>query len=149
MTRRTIGEEFVQKSIVEWLSRNGWGSFRIAGLGEKGVDIKAKNNKVGRFYFIETKGSSSPEVDFVYSLGQIVTRMKDSGSTRNYYALGLPHTSAAIALRRVPYQVAKKLLLHIFSVDQKGQVKRYMPKDIEKLQVGNKKTANKRIVHDP
>lgn len=127
-------EEFVQKSIVEWLSKTGWGSFRIATTKEKGVDIKAKHNKYGRYYSIEVKGSSSSEVDFVYSLGQIITRMKDSGSTRNYYALGLPNKSAAIALRRLPYQVAKKLLLHIFSVDERGKVIRYLPADIKKCQ---------------
>ncbi len=145
MSNNRITESFIQKSIIEWLSRHDWGSFHIAQLRDKGVDIKAKHNRYGRFYFIETKGSSSAEVDFVYSLGQIITRMKDSGSTRNYYALGLPHRSASIALRRLPFQVAKKLLLHVFSVDDHGRVTRYMPKDIERHQVDRARGAARHV----
>ena len=33
--------------------------------------------------------------------------MRDSGSTRNYYGIGLPELSANIALRRLPWQVEK------------------------------------------
>src|SRR3989338_2159690 len=126
-----MDEDFVQNSIVAWLSKNNWRILKIATKKEKGVDIKAKHSKYGRYYFIETKGSSSPEVDFVYSLGQIITRMKNSRSTRYYYALGLTQQSASIALRRLPFHVAKKLLLHIFSVDKIGHVVRYLPKDLE------------------
>jgi hypothetical protein len=127
-------EEFIQNAIVKWLNKNGWLVTTLATTSQRGVDIKAKHSKYGRYYLIETKCSSIPEVDFVYSLGQIITRMNSSGKTRYYYALGLPEKAASIALRRIPYQIAKKLLLHIFSVDDKGNVKRYMPKDIERSQ---------------
>jgi hypothetical protein len=60
--------------------------------------------------------------------------MNTSGKTRYYYGLTLPEGSASRAIRRVPFQIAKKLLLHIFSVNKKGDVIRYMPKDLEKLQ---------------
>jgi len=134
MAEKRITEEFVKMSIIKWLSQHDWQFSNIATPQGKGVDIRAKHNKYGRYYFIETKGSSNAEVDFVYSLGQIITRMKDSGLTRNYYALGLPHKSASIALRRLPFQVSKKLLLHIFSVNEHGHVTRYMTKDIQRHQ---------------
>ncbi len=132
-----IKEDFVQNSVIKWLSKNNWRIMSLATLGGKGVDIKARHNKYGRYYLIEAKGAkdkSSEEVAFVYSLGQIITRMNTSGKTRYYYGLALPKGSADKAIRRVPYQIAKKLLLHIFSVDKKGNVVRYMPKDLEKLQ---------------
>jgi len=60
--------------------------------------------------------------------------MKTGGSTRYYYGLGLPESSAKIAVRRVPYQVAKKLLLYIFSVSRDGKVKQYSWQDLRKGQ---------------
>jgi len=66
-------------------------------------------------------------------LGQIITRIK-VGNARYYYALGLPASSAAIAIRRIPWQVAKKLLLYIFSVDGNGKVKRYSWKELKIVQ---------------
>ena len=132
-----IKEDFVQNSVIKWLSKNDWRIMTIAAEGEKGVDIKARHNKYSRYYLIEAKGAkdkSSEEVAFVYSLGQIITRMNTSGKTRYYYGLALPEGSAKRAIRRVPFQIAKKLLLHIFSVNKKGAVTRYMPKDLERLQ---------------
>lgn len=133
-----IREDFVQNKIIEWLSRNDWRLVKLATLSEAGVDIKARHNKYSRYYLIECKGtngsSSGNEVAFVYSLGQIITRMNTSGKTRYYYGLGLPKGSADKAVKRIPYQIAKKLLLHIFSVDKKGNVVRYMPADLEKIQ---------------
>jgi hypothetical protein len=82
----------------------------------------------------EGKIRQGNEVAFVYSLGQIITRMKYGGSTRNYYALGLPEISAKIALRRIPWQVSKKLLLYVFSVNAQGKVKQYSWQDLKKLQ---------------
>lgn len=132
---KKITEDFVKHSIIKWLSANGWGYFEFGGLHDHGVDLKAKNVKYSRYFFIETKGEGkirqADEVAFVYSLGQIITRMKSGGSTRNYYALGLPEASAKIAIRRIPWQVAKKLLLFIFSVDKSGKVKQYSWQDIK------------------
>ena len=110
----------------------------VGELRDKGVDIRVKNNKVSRFFLIETKGEGKTrqvsESTFVHSLGQIITRMKTGGTTRYYYALGLPELSAKIAIRRVPWQVAKKLLLYIFSVSRDGKVKQYSWQDLKRFQ---------------
>ena len=60
--------------------------------------------------------------------------MKSGGTTRYYYGLGLPEKSAKIALRRLPWQVAKKLLLYVFSVDLNGVVAKYAWQDLKKVQ---------------
>jgi len=109
---KKITEDFVKNSIIKWLSSNGWGHFQYGQLHDHGVDIKAKHVKYSRYFFIETKGEGkirqADEFAFIYSLGQIITRMKSGGTTRNYYAIGLPEVSAKIAVRRIPWQVAKK-----------------------------------------
>jgi len=138
-TNEIISETFVRDSIIKWLSSNGWGYFKFDQLHTHGVDIRAKAIKYGRYYFIETKGldlnRSSAETGFIYALGQIITRMTDNKSTINYYALGLPEESAKIALRRLPWQVSKKLHLNIFSVNENGEVSHNTWKD---LKVSNK-----------
>lgn len=134
---KIIKEDFVKNSIIKWLSSNGWGHFQFGNLHEKGVDIKARHNQYPIYYFIETKGQGkirqADEVAFVYSLGQIITRMK-TNNTRNKYALGLPDISAKIALRRLPWQVAKKLLLYVFSIDLNGNVVQNSWQDLKKMQ---------------
>ena len=132
-----LSEKFVKQSIIKWLFRNGWGrNLEVGELRDKGVDIRVRHNNYARYFLIETKGESKirqgQEVAFVYSLGQIVTRMKTNA--RYYYALGLPAASAKIALRRLPWQVAKRLLLYVFSVSQDGQVKQYSWQDLKKHQ---------------
>ncbi len=128
---KEITENFVKDSIIKWLSCNGWGYFKYDKLHTHGVDIRARNIKYSRFYYIETKGGKYDEVAFIYSLGQIVTRMKDNKSTINYYGLGLPVKSAKIALRRLPWQVAKKLNLRVLSVDNNGEVIQYTWKELQ------------------
>lgn len=132
---KVISEDFVKNAIIKWLSSNGWGYFQYDHLHTHGVDIKARATKYPRYFYIEVKGSGklkqSNEVAFIYSLGQIITRIKDDKSTRNYYALGLPTKSAEIALRRLPWQVAKKLHLSIFSVTEKGKVEQHTWKDLQ------------------
>lgn len=135
---KIISEDFVKNSIIKWLSANGWGHFQFGDLHERGVDIKAKHHQYSRYFLVETKGQGkirqADEVAFVYSLGQIITRMKTSKTTRYYFGLGLPNISAKIALRRLPWQVAKKLLLYVFSVDQSGNVAQYSWQDLKKVQ---------------
>lgn len=136
--KKLSSEKFVKKSIVRWLFRNGWGTnLEIGELRDKGVDIRVRNNKFCRYFIIETKGESKirqgQEVAFVYSLGQIVTRMK-VGNARYYYGLGLPYASAKIAIRRLPWQISRKMLLYVFSVDKKGKVKQYSWKDLKASQ---------------
>jgi hypothetical protein len=132
-------EKFVKQLIIKWLYRKGWGrNLEVGELRDRGVDIKVRNNKFSRYFIIETKGGSTIrqgyEVAFIYSLGQIITRMKAGGSTRYYYGLGLPEISAKIAMRRVPWQVAKKLLLYIFSVNEAGKVRQCSWKELKRLQ---------------
>ncbi|MEK7131680.1 MAG: hypothetical protein AAB797_03030 [Patescibacteria group bacterium] len=136
-------EEFVKSSIIKYLSRKEWGTnLQFGGLHDRGVDIKVRHNRYARYFLIECKGQGigrgSSEVAFVYSLGQIISRMKSGGTTRYYYALGLPEISAKIALRRLPWQVAKKLLLYVFSCDQEGNVKQYSWQDLKKVQESKK-----------
>jgi hypothetical protein len=137
-TSKAITENFVKDCMLKWLSANGWGYFQFGDLHDKGVDIKAKHHQYGRYFFIETKGDKHHEVNFVYSLGQIVSRMKAGGTTRNYYGLGLPSACAKIASRRLPWQVAKKLLLSVFSVGPDGNVEQITWQDLKKTQTKSK-----------
>ena len=139
---KLISEEFVKIAVIKWLSANNWGKYlQFGGLRDQGVDIKVRNNNYGTYFLIETKGESKirqgQEVAFVYSLGQIITRMKVSRA-KYRYGLGLPESSAKIAIRRVPYAVAQKLNLHIFSVSSKGDVKLYKPQDLKRVQAKRK-----------
>jgi len=136
--KKPLSEKFVKQSIIKWLFRNNWGrNLEVGELRDRGVDIRVRHNDYARYFLIETKGEGkirqADEVAFVYSLGQIITRMK-AGRARYYYGLGLPEASAKIAIRRVPWQVAKKLLLYIFSVDKSGKVKQYSWQDLKKIQ---------------
>lgn len=139
---KNISEEFVIRSVIKFLSKNGWGHFQFGGLRDKGVDLKARHVKYSRYFLIEAKGEGSPksksqrsqrETHFVYGLGQLMTRMnvKEAGY---YYGLALPDISAKIATRRLPWQVAKKLSLFVFSVDNSGDVKKYSWQDLKKNQ---------------
>jgi len=143
--KKLISEKFVKQSIIKWLFRSGWGrNLEVGELRDQGVDIRVKNNKVSQFFLIETKGEGKTrqvsESTFVHSLGQIITRMKTGGTTRYYYGLGLPELSAKIALRRIPWQIAKKLYLIILSVNQREDVIEYDWTSLKKFQ--NKKLKN-------
>jgi len=136
--KKPLSEKFVKQAIIKWLFRNGWGrNLEVGELRDRGVDIKVRNNKFARYFLIEAKGEGkirqADEVAFVYSLGQIITRMK-VGAARYYYGLGLPESSAKIAIRRLPWQVAKKLLLYIFAVNKNGKVKQYSWRDLKAVQ---------------
>lgn len=137
MITKPVSEIFVKNSIIKWLSSNSWGYLKFDSIHTHGVDIRARAIKYTRFYYIETKGlgknRSSAETGFIYSLGQIVTRMTDDKSTRNYYALGLPEKSARIAIRRIPWQVSKKLHLNILSVNAEGEVTQFTWKELKDL----------------
>jgi len=139
LTQRSqlISEDFVKRSIINWLTCNKWGrNLRFGGLRDHGVDIRVQHSDYGVYYLIETKGESTirqgQEVAFVYSLGQIITRM-NVPKGKYKYALGLPDSSAKIAIRRIPWQVAKKLSLYVLSVNAAGKVKQYGWKDIMNL----------------
>lgn len=126
-------EEFVKSSIIKYLSRKEWGTnLQFGGLRERGVDVKVRHNRYPRYFLIECKGQGigrgSSEVAFVYSLGQIISRMKSGGTTRYYYGLGLPEISAKIALRRLPWQVAKKFYFMFFRATKKEMLSNILGK---------------------
>jgi hypothetical protein len=143
-TSQKISEEFVKQSVIKFLANNGWSkNLEFGSLKDHGVDIRATNIKYSRPFLIETKGTSSAksscENAFVHSLGQIVTRMKGP-QARYYYGLALPKLSADIALRRVSYQFAVGMCLHILSVENDGEVKWYKPEDIKRHQLAKAKS---------
>jgi len=143
---KIISEKFVRRAIRDWLFRNKWGrNYVEKETHEQGVDIKVCHNRYSRYFFIETKGESSSksaksvaETNFVFSLGQIITRM-NVGSARYYYGIGLPASSARIAARRIPWQIAKKLLLYVFSVSADGKVTQYSWKELKDVQANKLK----------
>lgn len=143
-----LKEKFVQDSIVTYLSRKGWSrNLKAKGLDEHGVDIKVRNNNYARYWLVECKGDASKtakyprshrEVCFNLALGQIVTRMVSHGK-RGYkylykYGVGFPKSFESIVVRRVPYNVADKLNLYVFLVDEKGRVTMYDWKKLKGLQ---------------
>jgi hypothetical protein len=140
---KVITEEFVKRSVIKFLTNEGWSkNLDYDDLHVHGVDIKVTNSKYHRTFFIEAKGGStgrsSAEVAFVYSLGQIVTRMK-SLKARYYFGVALPVKSAEIAIRRIPYQFAIAACLQVLSVDEFGKVIWYKPVDIKNLQLNASK----------
>ena len=140
---KPTSEEFVKNSIIKYLSQGGWGILEISPLKGHGVDIRAKKGNC--YFIIETKGESisrqGNEVRFVYGLGQLITRMKVVEARYAYnYSLGLPASVAKIALRRIPWQFARKICLSVFSVDRNGKVKKYSWQDLKRKQ--SKKSKN-------
>lgn len=142
--KQILSERDVQKAVIAYLYKIGWGTNAyIKQTDEKGVDIRVQNNVAkSRYYFIETKGESNSasarsvlETSFVYSLGQIVTRMKVVDARYSYqYGLGLPKQAADIAIRRIPWQFARKVCLHVFSVNHDKQVEDYSWQEMKKIQ---------------
>ena len=144
---KIIDEPFVTRVIKESLSPK-WGIVSEKDLHEKGCDLVLKDlknkNQACRF-LIECKGKSYAtsarsvnETVWLYALGQIITRMSVVARHAYKYGLGLPEVSAQKALRRIPWQAARHLCLHIFSVDDKGKVTKYLPSDFKKIQLKRK-----------
>lgn len=116
-------------------------------LHERGCDLVLKdvfNEHEARRFLIECKGKSYAksaravnETVWLYALGQLITRMKVIAPYAYKYDLGLPEISAKKALRRIPWQIAngKHLCLHIFSINDKGKVKEYSPRDFKRLKI--------------
>ena len=135
---KVISEEFVKRSVIKFLANKGWArNLNFDELRAQGVDIKVTNSQYRRTFFIEAKGASTNrsgfEVAFIYSLGQIITRMK-SMKARSYFGIALPKRSADIAIRRIPYQLAVRVCLHVFSVGDDGKVIWHKPADLKKYQ---------------
>ena len=145
---KIISEKFVEVTILKHLAKKGWDyNIKTKGLHEHGCDIvvtDSRNKNKARRFYIEVKGKSFAksarsinETVWLYALGQIITRMSVIARHAYKYGLGLPEASAKIALRRIPWQAARLLCLYIFSVDDKGKVLEYSPKDFKSYQNKN------------
>ena len=145
-----INEQFIVNKVVEFMlnKENGnWHKEKVkkSDLHQHGVDIKLVGGKRNSEYFyIECKGKSYAKSinreGWLNALGQIITRMnvkryfiskedgKITGINHAYkYGLGLYWESAQVALRRIPKEIAEVLCLHIFSVNDDGEVKYFTP----------------------
>lgn len=142
-----ISEKFVEERILKYLDKKGWNyNIKTKDLHERGCDIivtDSRNKFKARRFFIECKGKSYAkssraiaDTNFLFALGQVVTRMKVIARHAYKYGLGLHEGSAKIALRRIPWQVARHLCLYIFSVDDQGNVTEFSPKDFKKYNIG-------------
>lgn len=140
---RLITEKFVEESILKHLAKKGWDyNVKTKDLHEHGCDIvvtDSRNKYKARRFYIECKGKSYAksaraiaDTNFLFALGQLVTRMSVIARHAYKYGLGLPEESARKALKRIPWQAARHLCLYIFSVDDNGVVKEYSPKDFKK-----------------
>lgn len=133
---KIITEDFVQKSLINYLKEKGWNtSLQHAELWEHGVDIKVRNNRFSRYWLIEVKGDPSSSVkspggsrssSFNSALGQIITRMHRNGK-RVYkygykYGIAFPNSFRNMILKKLPFDVMDKLNLYLFFVNHKGEV---------------------------
>ncbi len=141
-----VDEKFVIQAILKHLAKKGWDyNVKAKELHEKGCDIivtDSRNKNKARRFYIEAKGKSYAKsaksimhTNYLFALGQLVTRMGVIAPHAYKYGLGLPEESAKIALRRIPWQIAhgKHLCLHVFSVNDNGEVTEYSPKDFKKM----------------
>ena len=147
--KKPISEKFVIEKVKRHLAPR-WQVVAEKDLHEKGCDLILKdvfNKYEARRFLIECKGKSYAksaravnETIWLFALGQLVSRIKVIAKHAYKYGLGLPEVSAKKALLRIPWQVARHLCLYVFSVDDKGKVKEYSPKDFKKFQ--SKKSRN-------
>ena len=141
MSRKTdlIDEDFAKEAIRNWLSQNGWNRrIHVARLRQQGVDIQVVNDKAERYLFIEVKGESDKSSvnynNVIFALGQIVLRMKVIARHAYIYGVGYPKPLADKAVKKIPYQFAKLVNLWIFSVNKRGEVKKYAWTDLRDIQ---------------
>lgn len=149
--RKIISEDFVQKSVKEFLSKQGFGSenVEITDLRERGVDIKVKKIRpkpCGWYYLVECKGdpkekvkspSGSMSSSLNSALGQIISRMHTSRKALygGYnYGVAFPMSFKKIALSKIPFYVCNRLRLSVFLVSEKGQVEKYDHRKLKAIQ---------------
>lgn len=131
-----ITEIKVKKAVISWLRRQGYSNIHKA--HPLGVDVKARNKKYSRFFFIEAKGDSPRKVKnpdagrtskFRTALGQIVTRMKTK--SRDYYAIALPETFVR-KVKNISWIFCKRNNLSIILVDDKMKVRQLIWRNLQK-----------------
>lgn len=129
---KTISEDKVIDAVLNWAYRNSYGLKPKIKHGHKhGVDLELNHEKTRHKYFIECKGGPHHEVNFVFSLGQIITRMNRKPLGVNY-GIALPAKAAEIARKRIPRSFATRNKLTIFSVSNTGIVKRFVPTNFKR-----------------
>lgn len=134
-----ITEEFVVERIINYMinKENGnWHSEKVvkSDLHKHGVDIKLVGGKRNsEYFFVECKGKSYAKSAnsinkecWLNALGQIIQRMEHLNAAYKY-GLGLYWVTAQVALRRIPKETAQKLHLHVFAVNDEGNVKYFTP----------------------
>ena len=140
---RFLDEKTVRRAAIAWLSRKGYHShLKEKETAEHGIDIKVRHHRYNRWFLVEAKGDPDPkkskypdsqrETYFLSILGQIITRM--SPSSLYWYGIALPYTFESRVVRRIPWEVCKKLRLKIFLVDSKEKVREITWKELKKLQ---------------
>lgn len=151
-----LTEKVIVNCIREFLINKKDGNWheekvRETGLHQHGADlILVGGNRNSERFIIECKGksyaksaSSVNKEGWLVALGQLITRMNtqrviQKGERRGdvnrayKYGLGLYWIGAQVALRRIPREIAKVLNLYVFSVDDRGFVKQWTPRDFGK-----------------
>jgi len=150
---RLLKEQFVQKSVREYLAKKGFGKpNESTGLAEHGVDIKVqkiKPKRIGWYFLVECKGDPSRKVKspegwrssaMNSALGQIITRMH-TGRKALYggynYGVAFPYSFKNRVLTKIPYYVCNRLRIRIFLVQPNGKVGAYNHRQLKVIQ--NKK----------
>lgn len=131
-----LNEKVVEKYIRVYLKKKRWITTNLPRTtSEHGVDIKAYHPKWRKIYLIEVKGeakSSSEQAkhnSFYNLLGQILSRMDKEGNTTNkarYYGVGIPKKWEYTFKKKIAKMKFgwKLLKLHLFLVDEKGNVEK-------------------------
>ena len=145
---KLLTEPFVQNKIIQYLQLQGWsGNLQSANLGQTGVDVKVKNDKVSRYWLVEVKGDPSIKVkspsgsrssNLNSALGQIISRMhtnRKRGNKYGYkYGIAFPMSYKNMVLKKLPYDVCDKLNLYAFFVNAHGNVEEFNHRQIKIIQ---------------
>ena len=156
MEELLLTEDEIQNLIIDFLNNKTDGQWhretlKDHSLHKHGADIDLRGGKKDTERFIieckkksHSKAAKSVNKEgWLTALGQLITRMnsnriiqsgkyKGEPNRATKYGLGLYWVGAQVALRRIPNNIAKTLNLYIFSVDEKGFVKQFSPKDFGK-----------------
>ena len=131
--KEKINEQFIADKVVDFMinKENGnWHEEKVekSNLHQHGVDIKLVGGKRNsEYFFIECKGKSYAKSaksinreGWLNALGQIITRM----DVKRY---SISKEDGKISGIRIPKEIAEVLCLHVFSVNDNGEVKYFTP----------------------
>ena len=140
-----LSEDQVKNAVIPVLAKMGFLPTKIKTLKEHGVDLTTRHTKYARYFLVEIKGDSHPnvvsqnsgrEVRFLQSVGQLMTRIQPNRGY--YYGLAYPSSYRGIVLRRLHSSLLKMLKIHLFFVNEKFKVEHLTWRDIEVLQIENR-----------